>query len=51
VKPDQDIKKFFRHNIVLTPALSEKDDKGKMIAVISLAKGITFPNTSGKQLA
>lgn len=40
VKPDQVIKKFFRNNVVLNPAYSEKDDNGVMMAVIQLPEGI-----------
>jgi len=39
-KPDQVLKKFFKNNVRLTPAYSEKADDGTMMAVVSLPDGL-----------
>lgn len=39
-KPDHILKRFFKHNIHITPAYSEKTDDGTMMAVISLPEGM-----------
>ena len=39
-KPDQILKKFFRNNVRITPAYSEKAEDGTMMAVMSLPEGM-----------
>jgi hypothetical protein len=39
-KPDQVLKKFFRNNIHITPAYSEKAEDGTIMAAISLPEGM-----------